>query len=63
MILPLARWDSPVGRFVNPARARPLRALDCRGSVTLTLAHYSISVGYGAYYFVDGAYQSLVIGD
>jgi hypothetical protein len=25
------------------------------GSVTLTLAHDSISFGYGEYYFVDGA--------
>jgi hypothetical protein len=33
------------------------------GSVTLTLVHDSISFGYSEYYFVDGAYQSLVIGD
>jgi hypothetical protein len=33
------------------------------GSVTLTLARDSISFGYSEYYFVDGTYQSLVIGD
>jgi hypothetical protein len=60
-----------IGPMREPRRADDV-ALDCRepgsfqsvdGSVTLTLAHDSISFGYSAYYFVDGAYQSLVIGD
>ena len=60
-----------IGPMREPRRLDEV-ALDCRepgsfqsvdGSVTLTLAHHSISFGYSEYYFVDGAYQSLVVGD
>jgi hypothetical protein len=60
-----------IGPMREPRRLDEV-ALDCReprsfqsvdGSVTLTLAHDSISFGYSEYYFVDGAYQSLIIGD
>jgi len=60
-----------IGPMHEPRRLDEV-ALDCRepgsfqsvdGSVTLTLAHDSIAFGYSEYYFVDGAYQSLVIGD
>jgi hypothetical protein len=60
-----------IGPMREPRRIDDV-ALDCRepgsfqsvdGSVTLTLAHHSVSFGYSEYYFVDGAYQSLVVGD
>lgn len=60
-----------IGPMREPRRLDEV-ALDCRepgsfqsvdGSVTLTLAHDSISFGYSEYYFVEGAYQSLIIGD
>ena len=60
-----------IGPMREPRRLDEV-ALDCRepgsfqsvdGSVTLTLAHHSVSFGYSEYYFVDGAYQSLVVGD
>ncbi len=60
-----------IGPMHEPRRLDEV-ALDCRepgsfqsvdGSVTLTLAHDSISFGYSEYYFVDGAYQALIIGD
>ena len=60
-----------IGPLREPRRLDDV-ALTCRepgsfqsadGSVTLTLAHDSISFGYSEYYFVDGAYQSLVIDD
>jgi hypothetical protein len=60
-----------IGPLREPRRLDDV-ALTCRepgsfqsvdGSVTLTLAHDSISFGYSEYYFVDGAYQSLVVGD
>ncbi len=60
-----------IGPLREPRRRDDV-ALACRepgsfqsvdGSVTLTLAHDSIAFGYSEYYFVDGAYQSLVVGD
>ena len=60
-----------IGPLREPRRLDDV-ALFCRepgsfqsvdGSVTLTLARDSISFGYNEYYFVDGAYQSLVTGD
>jgi len=60
-----------IGPLREPRRLDDV-ALDCRepgsfqsvdGSVTLTLAHHSIGFGYSEYYFVDGIYQSLVVGD
>jgi hypothetical protein len=60
-----------IGPLREPRRLDEV-ALACRepgsfqsvdASVTLTLAHDSISFGYSEYYFVDGDYQSLVVGD
>jgi hypothetical protein len=60
-----------IGPLREPRRLDEI-ALACRepgsfqsvdGSVTLTLANHSIGFGYIEYYFVDGAYQSLIIGD